>query len=157
VHTPFYDLIEFERACGNLPPTTGPCVPDSATKTLRLRLIKEEFQELTEALERDDLVEVADGAADLIYVILGTCVRYGIDASEVWSEVHASNMRKFLGQHPGRKPGEKLRKPPGWQPPRIRALLANQPPLATRYAWLVERLDQQDVERKIEQERKLKP
>ncbi|BFU95233.1 MAG: conserved protein of unknown function [Nitrospira sp.] len=67
------------------------------TRQLRIRLIQEEFNELREALESDDLTAVAKELADLLYVVYGTAVSYGIDMDPVFREVHRSNMSKVGG------------------------------------------------------------
>lgn len=52
---------------------------DDATRTLRLRLIQEEFDELREALAQQDLEAIAKELADLLYVVYGTAVSSEID------------------------------------------------------------------------------
>ncbi|HMK21662.1 MAG TPA: MazG nucleotide pyrophosphohydrolase domain-containing protein [Terriglobales bacterium] len=74
-----------------------PSIPDDATKDLRIRLIQEEFDELKEALVKEDLVSVAKEIADLLYVVYGTAVSYGIDMEPVFQEVHRSNLSKVGG------------------------------------------------------------
>src|SRR3989442_15075174 len=63
----------------------------------RLKLIKEEYKELKYATEINDMVEVADALADLLYVTLGTAVSCGIDLEPIWDEVHKTNMAKEGG------------------------------------------------------------
>lgn len=128
----FEDLIEFERACGHEPSESGPAVPEGRVQELRMRLHSEEFNELQRAMSDGDLVGIADGLADLIYVCQGTAVRYGIDLPAAWREVHESNMRKF-GPGSWRDETGKIRKPPGWQPPDVAGILASQRPLAETY------------------------
>ena len=62
--------------------------------TLRLNLIREEFEELEEALLNRDIVEIADALGDLLYVVYGTGVSYGIDLEPIFEEIHRSNMSK---------------------------------------------------------------
>lgn len=71
-----------------------PQIPPAATKNLRKRLIQEEVKELFTAIDNDDMVEVADGIADLLYVTFGCAVSYGIPIDSVFGEVHLSNMTK---------------------------------------------------------------
>jgi len=93
-------------------------------KLLRETLIKEEFEELVLAIDQDNLVEIADGAADLIYVIVGTCVSYGIPIERVFREVHRSNMTKTaIKAEGGSKYGTKTPKGPDYIPPDIRTIL----------------------------------
>lgn len=67
---------------------------DIPEKDLRLSLIREEVQELEEAYADNNLVEVADALADIIYVVYGTAAQHGIDLEHVFAEVHRSNMSK---------------------------------------------------------------
>lgn len=53
---------------------------------LRIRLMAEELAETIAALHQDDIVEAADGLADLLYVIYGTAVSYGVDCSDAFQK-----------------------------------------------------------------------
>lgn len=74
-----------------------PTIPDEKTKVLRVRLIQEEFDELKEAFEEKNLPNIAKELADLLYVVYGTAVSYGIDMEPVFQEVQRSNMSKVGG------------------------------------------------------------
>lgn len=74
---------------------TEPEFPDFSTRELRLELIREEYEELEEAIENRDLVEVADALTDLLYVIYGAGHAFGIDLDACYTEVHHSNMSKL--------------------------------------------------------------
>ena len=67
------------------------------TKRLRTRLIQEEFDELKESMASGNLALVAKELADLLYVVYGTAVSYGIDMEPVFREVHRSNLSKVGG------------------------------------------------------------
>ena len=62
---------------------------------LRYDLIKEELDELKEALENKDLLEVADALTDILYVTYGAGHAFGIDLDGCFEEVQASNMSKL--------------------------------------------------------------
>lgn len=62
-----------------------------------MELINEETSELYVNMLGDNLVGIADGIADLLYVVLGTAVEYGIDIEPIFNEVHRSNMTKKDG------------------------------------------------------------
>jgi predicted HAD superfamily Cof-like phosphohydrolase len=98
-------------------------VPKISRPLLRANLIREEAAETITAIESNDIVEVADGLCDLIYVALGAALEFGIDLAPLFDEVHRSNMEKVGGDI--RSDG-KILKPDGWKPPRIRELLWNQ-------------------------------
>jgi len=72
-----------------------PIWPDFSTRELRLDLIQEEFEELQEAIDNNDMVEVADALTDLLYVVYGAGHAFGIDLDECFLEVHESNMSKL--------------------------------------------------------------
>ncbi|MDG2006836.1 MAG: nucleoside triphosphate pyrophosphohydrolase family protein [Alphaproteobacteria bacterium] len=63
--------------------------------TLRFNLIKEELDELREALENKDLLEVADALTDILYVTYGAGHAFGIDLDRCFQEVQNSNMSKL--------------------------------------------------------------
>jgi predicted HAD superfamily Cof-like phosphohydrolase len=123
-------VADFHEAM-DLAVATTPAVPDRSVSKLRRDLIAEEAKELDEELFWLDVVAnpsyylpaLAKEMADLIYVILGTAVSFGIDMGPVFEAVHASNMAKAGG--PVRSDGKRL-KPQGWQPPDIAKVLEAQ-------------------------------
>ena len=72
----------------------------SSTKInkLRIDLIKEELDELQEAMKNNDLLEVADALTDILYVTYGAGHAFGIDLDKCFDEVQNSNMSK-LGEN----------------------------------------------------------
>ena len=62
---------------------------------LRLDLIKEELNELTEAMSNKDLLEVADALTDILYVTYGAGHAFGINLDKCFEEVQNSNMSKL--------------------------------------------------------------
>ena len=62
---------------------------------LRIDLIKEELEELTEAMNNQDLLEVADALTDILYVTYGAGHAFGIDLDKCFEEVQNSNMSKL--------------------------------------------------------------
>ena len=62
---------------------------------LRIDLIKEELEELTEAMNNNDLREVADALTDILYVTYGAGHAFGIDLDKCFEEVQNSNMSKL--------------------------------------------------------------
>ena len=62
---------------------------------LRIDLIKEELDELKEAIDNKDLVEVADALTDILYVTYGAGHALGIDLDKCFNEVQNSNMSKL--------------------------------------------------------------
>lgn len=95
-----------------------PTWPDFSTRELRLELIREEYQELEEAIENRDLIEVADALTDLLYVVYGAGHAFGIDLDSCYAEVHASNMSKLDtdGKPIKREDGKVLKGPNFFEP-----------------------------------------
>ena len=68
---------------------------DAKTNKLRIELIKEELEELTEAMQDENLLEVADALTDILYVTYGAGHAFGIDLDKCFEEVQNSNMSKL--------------------------------------------------------------
>lgn len=84
-------------------------------RTYRAHLMVEELAELLEAMGNRDEVLTADAVTDLLYVVLGTAVTYGIPVQECFDEVQRSNMSK-------ERPADDRRmakKGPNYSPPRL--------------------------------------
>ena len=69
--------------------------PNEKITTLRHDLIKEELDELKEAMDNKDLKEVADALTDILYVTYGAGHAFGIDLDKCFEEVQNSNMSKL--------------------------------------------------------------
>jgi predicted HAD superfamily Cof-like phosphohydrolase len=121
--TPLQMVRQFHEAFG-VPAYDTPRIPPDNRVNLRVDLIDEEWNETGDAIESEDLVEIADGLADLVVVIYGTALEYGIDLDAVLEEVHASNMAKLGADgKPILRADGKVLKPEGWKPPNIAAVL----------------------------------
>ena len=72
--------------------------PDSKTTELRYNLIKEELDELRDAIDQKDIIEIADALTDILYVTYGAGHAFGIDLDKCFNEVQESNMSK-LGEN----------------------------------------------------------
>jgi len=120
--TMFTDVKDFHQAFGQ---RIGekPEFPDREERILRRKLITEEFNELTDAEYANDIVEVADALADIIYIACGTAVSYGIPLDDVFAEVHRSNMAKLVDGKVIRREDGKVQKPADWTPPDVRSIL----------------------------------
>lgn len=89
----FVQVVDFHRAF-NLPIATTPTLPAQAGRVLRQDLLAEELQEFCQAYHSNDLVEMADGLADMCYIIAGTCVVYGIVPEMIPDVLSASLLTK---------------------------------------------------------------
>tara|TARA_B100001248_G_C27348102_1_gene439807 strand:- start:548 stop:919 length:372 start_codon:yes stop_codon:yes gene_type:complete len=69
--------------------------PNDKITSLRYDLIKEELDELKEAINMKDIKEVADALTDILYVTYGAGHAFGIDLDKCFEEVQNSNMSKL--------------------------------------------------------------
>ena len=69
--------------------------PNDKVSSLRYDLIKEELNELREAIDKKDLKEVADALTDILYVTYGAGHAFGINLDRCFEEVQNSNMSKL--------------------------------------------------------------
>ena len=76
---------------------TKPSFSSDKINKLRIDLIKEELDELQEAMKNNDLLEVADALTDILYVTYGAGHAFGIDLDKCFEEVQNSNMSKLGG------------------------------------------------------------
>ena len=74
---------------------TKPSFSSDKINKLRIDLIKEELDELQEAMKNNDLLEVADALTDILYVTYGAGHAFGIDLDKCFNEVQESNMSKL--------------------------------------------------------------
>ena len=74
---------------------TKPSFSSEKINKLRLDLIREELDELTEAMKNKDLLEVADALTDILYVTYGAGHAFGINLDNCFDEVQNSNMSKL--------------------------------------------------------------
>ncbi len=147
MHRAQAQVREFQKAVTGGP--TSPAKPAIRDAALRARLIAEEAAETLVALLGDegaahvldevrdhlrdappsapDLAEVVDGLCDLLYVAYGTAEALGVDLEPFFDEVHRTNMLKRDPDQIQKRsiaPVGKAIKPAGWEPPRIREMLA---------------------------------
>ena len=118
---------EFHETYG-LPVRSKPDISDPQTNELRINLLAEELEELQEALEQGDIVEVLDALTDLQYVLDGAYLSFGLHdvKKAAFDEVHASNMSK-LGEDgkPIRREGDgKVLKGPNYWAPDLSKFIA---------------------------------
>jgi predicted HAD superfamily Cof-like phosphohydrolase len=122
--TYFTDVKDFHVAFGQ---RVGekPELPNNDERILRVNLIAEEIEEYMDAEENNDIVEIADALADIIYIACGTAVSYGIPLDEIFNEVHRSNMAKLVDGKVLRRADGKIQKPEGWTAPDIKSIIAS--------------------------------
>ena len=90
----FENVKKFMKTFGQIV-ETKPQFPNEKTTQLRLDLIKEELNELNQAIESKDLNEVADALTDILYVTYGAGCAFGIDLDKCFKAVQRANMSKL--------------------------------------------------------------
>ena len=102
----------------------SPEFPDSKIVQLRIDLIQEELNELKEAINNNDIVEVADALTDILYVTYGAGHSFGVDLDNCFNEVQNSNMSK-LGEDgkPIYNDSGKVMKGPNYFKPNIKKII----------------------------------
>ena len=98
--------------------------PNEKIIKLRYDLIKEELEELKEAIEQKDMIEIADALTDILYVTYGAGHAFGINLDKCFNEVQESNMSK-LGedQKPIYNENGKVMKGPSYFKPNLNKYL----------------------------------
>lgn len=119
----FEDVKEFHEKF-DVPIKTTTEFPDEERRTLRRALLAEEYKEYLLAEGENDMVEVADALADMVYIICGTALEYGIPLDEVFMEIQRSNLSKLdeNGDVVRREDGKVL-KSDLFSPPKLERLL----------------------------------
>lgn len=99
--------------------------PKDDERELRKNLLREEFEEYLAAEADDNLVEVADALGDMLYIIYGTAVSYGLPINEIFDEIHNSNLSKLDENGvPIRRADGKILKGPNYFRPNISAIIS---------------------------------
>lgn len=89
------DMVrEFHATFGHPVANVPGLIPEKRA-FLRASLIEEELFELRDAIREGDLVEIADALGDLLYVVHGAAIEYGIPIDDVFGEIHHSNLSKL--------------------------------------------------------------
>lgn len=92
----YLDKVEEFHKTFKAPVLDHPQLISKKRAEFRIRLIQEELDELKEAVEKDDLIEVGDALTDLQYVLSGAILEFGMKDvfRSLFAEVHRSNMSK---------------------------------------------------------------
>lgn len=88
-------VAEFHKTF-NAPILNTPTIPSKERCELRVSLLQEELNELKQAIEDNNIVEIADALCDLQYVLSGAVLEFGLGDKfvELFNEVQRSNMSK---------------------------------------------------------------
>jgi NTP pyrophosphatase (non-canonical NTP hydrolase) len=116
------DPFKMVRAFHIMTGQTDSPTPDIGQhRDLRISLIAEEFKELRETLDANDVIGVSDALADLLYVVIGSALQWGIPIERVFEEVHRSNMTKTGG---AKRADGKILKGSNYSPPDLSFVVA---------------------------------
>lgn len=130
---PFRDQEQFMRACDQ---TTDHNNQDQFD--LYYKLIKEEVDELQQAVDVNDKTEQLDALIDILVVTIGAIHSMGADAGGAWDEVMRTNFAKIdreTGKVRKREDGKVL-KPEGWLPPDLKPFVKKSNSNQTRTDWI---------------------
>lgn len=98
--------------------------PTGYPAELRMKLIREEVDELEEALNTSNWIEAIDALCDLLYVTYGAATSLGVDIEPFFEEVHRSNMSKLgLDGKPVKREDGKVIKGENYSPPDLAAVM----------------------------------
>ena len=88
-------IKEFNSTFG-IKTNNNPTLSDKKETDLKVSLMQEELNEYKEAVENNDIVEIADALTDELYILLGKFALHGMShkIEALFNEVHASNMSK---------------------------------------------------------------
>ena len=92
----YIKMVEEFHKTFNAPVLETPQIPSKERCNLRINLMQEELNEIKEAIENNDFVEISDGLCDLMYVLVGSILEFGLKDkfNELFNEVQRSNMSK---------------------------------------------------------------
>lgn len=92
---------------------------------LRHSLMEEENNEYMTAINDDNFTEVCDAVGDMVYILLGTILKHGLQDKifDIVKEIHRSNMTKLEDGKPVRREDGKIVKGKNYQPPRLDEIL----------------------------------
>ena len=90
-------VAEFHQAFGLGIRNTSTADLGESTHRLRFNLMKEENEEYWEAVQNNDLTEIADALCDMLYILCGTILEHGLQhkIEAVFEEIQRSNMSKL--------------------------------------------------------------
>ena len=119
----FEDVKTFMKTFGQIV-RARPEFPDNKTMMLRFDLIKEELNELDQAMKEKNLKEIADALTDILYVTYGAGCAYGIDLDKCFKEVQRANMSKLGGDgKPIFNEKGKVMKGPNYKEPNLKQFI----------------------------------
>lgn len=97
----FLEKVKCFHEMFNAPVLETPQIPSKERCDLRVTLIQEELDEMKEAIENGDVIEIADSLGDLMVVLCGSILEFGMGDkfNEIFENIHNSNMSKACTSH----------------------------------------------------------
>jgi len=110
----------------DLPVQDMPMLPVQERRRLRMKLLEEKYHDYRYAERGRDLLKIADALGDMMYVIGGTALEYGLPLDRIFLEIHRSNLTKVdeNGRPIFREDG-KLMKTPQYSKPDIAQIICD--------------------------------
>lgn len=92
---------------------------------LQYNLLKEEVDEYMQACVDSDIIGVADALGDILYILIGVCIRHGLHDKihDVFDEIHRSNMTKLVNGKPIYNEAGKVMKSKNYEVPNLYPIL----------------------------------
>lgn len=115
---------EFNKAF-KLPLRDKPQLIDKDEYKLQYELLKEEVCEYLQACKDNDIIGVADALGDILYILIGACIRHGLHDKihDVFDEIHRSNMTKLVNGKPIYNEAGKVLKSKNYEVPNLYPIL----------------------------------
>jgi predicted HAD superfamily Cof-like phosphohydrolase len=92
----FLEKVKCFHEMFSAPVLETPQIPSKERCSLRITLLQEELDELKDAIENNDLVEVADAFGDIMVILAGSILEFGMGNkfNDIFENIHNSNMSK---------------------------------------------------------------
>lgn len=97
----FLEKVKCFHEVFKAPVLETPQIPSKERCDLRISLISEELEEMKEAIEKGDVIEIADSLGDLMVVLCGSILEFGMGDKfdKIFENIHNSNMSKACNTH----------------------------------------------------------
>jgi predicted HAD superfamily Cof-like phosphohydrolase len=92
----FLEKVKCFHEMFKAPVLESPQIPSKERCELRINLIQEELNEMKDAIEKEDIIEIADSLGDLMVVLCGSILEFGMGDkfNKIFENIHKSNMSK---------------------------------------------------------------
>jgi pentatricopeptide repeat protein len=114
------NVLSFNKSF-ELPIRTKPQLISQDEYKLQYNLLKEEVDEYLQACNDDDIIGVSDALGDILYILIGVCIRHGLHDKihDIFDEIHRSNMTKLVNGKPVYNESGKVMKSKNYEVPNL--------------------------------------